>query len=105
MDLAALREGYHRILKEIYAPKEYYRRVRTFLREYRLPKITTRLDRARLSAFARSLYRLGLFGKERWEYWKLLLWTTFRRPRSFPLAVTLAICGYHHRRVCELHIT
>jgi radical SAM superfamily enzyme YgiQ (UPF0313 family) len=105
MDRAALREGYHRILREIYAPREYYRRVRTFLREYRLPKITTRLDRTRLTAFARSLYRLGLFGKERWEYWKLLLWTSVRRPRSFPLAVTLAICGYHHRRVCDLYVT
>jgi len=31
-------------------------------------------------------------------------WTLLRRPRLFPLAVTLSIYGYHFRRVCELHV-
>ncbi|MFO7964301.1 MAG: DUF4070 domain-containing protein [Desulfobacterales bacterium] len=43
-------------------------------------------------------------GKERFQYWRLLAWTIARRPRLLPLAVTLAIYGYHYRRVCELHI-
>jgi DNA-binding NarL/FixJ family response regulator len=34
--------------------------------------------------------------------WKLWLWTLFHRPRLFPQAIELAICGYHFRRVCEL---
>jgi hypothetical protein len=34
-----------------------------------------------------------------------MLWTLLRRPRLFSRAVTLAIYGYHFRRVSELHVT
>ena len=50
------------------------------------------------------MYWLGLRGKERLQYWKLLAWTSVRRPALIPMAVTLAICGYHFRKVCELHV-
>ena len=55
-------------------------------------------------ALVRSFYRLGLVGQERFHYWKLLLWTQFRRPRLIPEAVILAIYGYHFRKVCERHV-
>jgi hypothetical protein len=57
-----------------------------------------------MMAFLRSVFRLGIFGKERAHYWKLLLWTMFRRPKSLPLAIQCAIYGYHFRKVCELHV-
>jgi hypothetical protein len=31
-------------------------------------------------------------------------WTLLRRPRLFPLAVTLSIYGFHFRQVIELHV-
>jgi len=102
MSLEHLREGYREILTHIYSPKHYYQRVRTFLKEYKLPKAGQRIEWSRLMAFVRSTYRLGIFGKERFHYWKLLAWTGFHRPRLFSLAVTLAIYGQHFRRVCEL---
>ena len=55
-------------------------------------------------AFIRSVYRLGIVEKERVQYWKLFLWTLFRRPRALPLATTLAIYGYHFRKICELRV-
>ena len=55
-------------------------------------------------AFPRSLIRLGVLGRERVQFWNLLLWTLYRRPRLLSHAVTLAISGYHFRRVCELHV-
>jgi hypothetical protein len=55
-------------------------------------------------AFVLSVTRLGVLGRERAEYWRLLVWTLFRRPRALALAITLAIYGYHFRRVCELHV-
>ncbi len=103
MNLDTLREGYQKILEHIYAPEPYYQRVKTFLREYKSPKIRERLRLEYLWAFFRSIYRLGIIDQERVHYWKLLLWTLFRRPRLFPLAVTLAIYGYHFRKICELH--
>jgi radical SAM superfamily enzyme YgiQ (UPF0313 family) len=104
MNLDVLREGYKRILHSIYSPKAYYQRVRTFLREYQPPKVKAPIDWEHLCAFFRSILRLGIIGKERVHYWKLLLWTIFRRPRLLPLAVTLAIYGYHFRQVCELRV-
>jgi len=76
--------------------------VRTFLREYRPPDVKTPLEREHIRAFFRSIVLLGIKGQERVEYWRLLGWTLLRRPRSFPLAVTLAIYGYHFRTVCEM---
>jgi radical SAM superfamily enzyme YgiQ (UPF0313 family) len=104
MDLNALREGYREIMRSIYSHKHYYKRVKTFLSEYKAPKIEHHLDLQRILAFFRSNIRLGIFGKERFQYWKLLLWTLFRRPELFSLAITLAINGYHFRKICELYI-
>ena len=42
MSAGTLREGYQSILRSIYSPRHYYRRVRTFLREYRRPTIQHR---------------------------------------------------------------
>jgi hypothetical protein len=55
-------------------------------------------------AFARSIVRLGIVGTERVEYWKLLVWTLFRNPQAFGLAVVFAIQGYHFRMTCEAHL-
>lgn len=104
MGLSALREGYRSILSQIYAPKNYYQRIRTLLREYRAPKIKTPLGWQRILALPRSVIRLGVIGRERLQFWKLLVWTLWHRPRSFSHAVTLAISGYHFRRVCEAHV-
>ena len=105
MDLDTLREGYRRILQHIYSPAPYYQRVRTFLSEYKPPKLAIPRDPAFLwemvLAFIRSMYRLGIRGQERVHYWRLLRWTLFRRPKLLPMAVTLAIYGYHFRTISE----
>jgi radical SAM superfamily enzyme YgiQ (UPF0313 family) len=104
MGLEPLREGYRRLLSQIYAPKFYYARVLTFLREYHPPEIHIHLDLQYVLALWRSIYRLGIRGVERVQYWRLFFWTLFRRPRLFPLAITLAIMGFHFRQVVELHV-
>jgi len=104
MGLESLREHYQALLRHLYAPKQYYRRVRTFLREFKTPEVRQRMDLQRLLALVRSALRLGIVGRERFHYWKLLAWTALRRPRLLPRAVTLAIYGHHFRRVAELHV-
>ncbi len=105
MGLDALREGYRKILDQIYAPPFYYERVLTFLREYQPPEVRFHLEAQYVLALGRSIYRLGIRGVERAHYWRLFFWTLFRRPRLFPLAITLAIYGFHFRQVAELHVT
>jgi radical SAM superfamily enzyme YgiQ (UPF0313 family) len=104
MDLKALSDGYKKIMGQIYSPKSYYERVRTFLQEYNSPKTRIPLDFQGVMAFFRSSIRLGIFGKERFHYWKLLLWTLRKRPQLMSLAITFAIYGHHFRKVCEIHI-
>jgi radical SAM superfamily enzyme YgiQ (UPF0313 family) len=104
MGLAVLREGYRKILDQIYSPKLYYERVRTFLQDYEPPEIRVHFEFEYVLALLRSIYQLGIKGVERVHYWRLFFWTLFRRPRLFPLAITLAIYGFHFRQVCELHV-
>jgi radical SAM superfamily enzyme YgiQ (UPF0313 family) len=104
MDLTVLRDGYKSVMEHIYSPAYYYERVKTFLREYQPPKIKAPLDFQYIMAFFRSIFRLGIFGKERRYYWNLLAWTVFRRPTLFAEAVTFAIYGYHFRKVCEVRL-
>jgi len=104
MNLETLREGYKMILSQIYSPKLYYERLKTFLREYKTPKIVMHVDWQSLLAFPRSIYRIGIRGAERLHYWRLLFWTLLWRPRLFALMITMAIYGYHFRQVCEQHV-
>jgi len=104
MDLDSLREGYHRIMNQIYSPKQYYERVKIFLQEYKSPNVKIPLDFQRILAFFRSNIRLGVFGRERFQYWKILFWTLSRRPGLLQVAITLAIYGHHFRKVCRLHL-
>jgi radical SAM superfamily enzyme YgiQ (UPF0313 family) len=97
MDSAVLREGYHELLERIYAPRIYYRRVRTLLREYRTPSTRLPIRVGDLRTFARAALRLGLVGRERFQFWWLVTWTMLRRPGLLRLAVTLAISGHHLR--------
>jgi radical SAM superfamily enzyme YgiQ (UPF0313 family) len=101
MGLDALREGYRNMMHHLYSPEHYYERVMTFLREYNRPKIRNPLDFQRLLALLRSSIRLGIFGKERFQYWKIFFWTLFRRPQLFALTITFAIYGHHFRRICK----
>ncbi len=104
MNLAVLQKGYRTVLQTIYSPANYYARVRTFLSEYKPPKVTAPLGFEHVLALARSIVRLGILGKARLEYWKLFFWALFRRPRLFPLAITFTIYGFHFRQVVALHI-
>ena len=104
MDFDALYEGYMNIMRYIYSPQHYYQRVKTLLREYKAPKAGIPMDFQRFLAVFRSNIRLGILGRERFHYWGLLLWTLFRRPELFSMAITLAIYGHHFRKVCEVRV-
>lgn len=104
MGLDQLAAGYRAVMKQIYSPGKYYQRVRSVIRELKMPEAKIPTDLQRLLAFFRAGLRLGVLGKERFQYWRLMMWTLMRRPRLLPLAVTLAIYGYHFRKVSETHI-
>ena len=98
MDRVMLRDGYRRLMVHLYAPGPYYRRIRTFLREFRPPQVAGAVTWQDLWAFVRASVRLGIFGRERFHFWGLLIWTIFRRPKRVPLAVMFSIYGFHFRK-------
>jgi radical SAM superfamily enzyme YgiQ (UPF0313 family) len=105
MKIEELLEGYRKILATIYSPREYYQRVINFLRTQEARKIgPMRIRLSHLWALARSMVLLGVVAKERLYYWKLFFWSLFRRPRLFSTAITLAIYGFHFRRVFEDYV-
>lgn len=108
MDMDVLLSKYKSVIDYLYSPKNYYKRVKTFLKEYEGPRVKAPLgmkyNLEQLRAFSRSIVQLGILGKERFYYWRLLAWTFIYHPRHFPLAVSLAIFGHHFRKIAEMHI-
>ncbi len=104
MDVAELINGYKKVIEELYTPKEYYKRVRQFLKDYHPIKLKIRpnIGPKEVSAFLKSIFVLGMIEKERFHYWRLLFWTIRKRPALFAQAVTLTIYGFHFRKVFEL---
>ena len=96
-------EGYRQVLTTIYSPRNYYARIATFLREHRpVGRRRGSLRATHIRGLLTSFWYLGIREKGRRYYWRLLTSTLVRRPRSFPLAVTLAVYGYHCRKLVEV---
>ena len=104
MGLEPLRQGYRWLLGQIYSPQLYYARVRTFLANTGRRRSACAWSWSMSWRSSAPMYQLGIRGTERVHYWGLLFWALFRRPKLFPLAVTLAIYGFHCRLVTELHV-
>jgi hypothetical protein len=106
MEHTVLVDGYHKIVNTIYAPKQYYERVKTFLKRYKpVQNGGLRLRIEHLVALVKSAWFLGIKEKGRKYYWRLLAWTLVKRPGLFPLSVTLSIYGFHFRKVMRGNIT
>jgi len=104
MNFEVLINGYKQILHTIYAPKQYYERIYTFLREYKpnrkaAPRV--KFEAYYLKALIKSTLILGLKDKARLHYWKLILSTLRKYPRLIGLTITLAAQGFHFRKVYE----
>ena len=104
MDAGMLKKGYLEVLANLYSPANYYKRIKIFLREYNAPSLKQPFTFAKTMSFLRSIFFLGVFGRERFHYWRLIFWAWFRKREVFPLAVTLAIYGYHFRKVFALRV-
>jgi radical SAM superfamily enzyme YgiQ (UPF0313 family) len=104
MDSKKLLDGYQNILNKIYSPKYYYERVMLFIKEFEPKKKKVfHLNPSYILALFRSIIKLGVIGEERIYYWKLFLWTLFRKPQLFSLAILFTIYGFHFRKIsCEI---
>jgi len=106
MDAARLIEGYHSVLQRIYSGAAYYERVKLYLSRTQ-PQPGERwsqqrwLTRGNMRAFVTSIIRQGVFGRQRWSYWKFLAAAATRYRRCFGTAMTLAVMGYHFQVMAQ----
>ena len=100
MDKEVLLNGHKQIVQTIYSRKEYYTRLKRFLKGYYpLTKLRTGLSLESMMALLRSAFYIGVLSRSRFQYWNLFFWSLFRRPDLFPMAITYSIYGYHFRKV------
>jgi radical SAM superfamily enzyme YgiQ (UPF0313 family) len=100
MNYRDLIAGYSRIVKTIYAQKEYYHRLKHFLSNYKQPFWSkNKIHLKEVRAFMMLIWLLGVLEKGKKYFWKLLAFSLLKHPNKFPLAMTMAVYGYHYRRV------
>ncbi|MBN1126487.1 MAG: B12-binding domain-containing radical SAM protein [Sedimentisphaerales bacterium] len=101
MGLDQLLAGYRRVVETIYSQPHFCERILTFFKHYQLPRTKRfHLDWSELKAFLRSIWHIGIRGRGRRYYWKLMFWS-LRKPRYLHMAVTFSIYGYHFRKIIE----
>lgn len=100
MDKTKLLDGYKNVINGIYGGKEYYNRVKDFVKRFNPNKRHKRPFNIKiLNAFVQSVFKLGMRDKYRRHYWNLFFWTLFNRPGMVNYAVTYSVYGYHFRKV------
>jgi len=105
MDSKTLLDGYQKILNKIYSPKYYYERVMRFMKGFEPKKKKVfHLNPNYILALFRSIFKLGVIGEERIYYWKLFLWTLFRKPQLFSLAILFTIYGFHFKKISNSYV-
>jgi radical SAM superfamily enzyme YgiQ (UPF0313 family) len=106
MGCQTLLEGYRDLVTNIYSPCLFYRRLITFLSNYRpVRKEVCPPHSSYIKAFFRSSWDLGIISDGRLYYWKTLIWTILRRPQLFSLCMRRAVYGYHFRKVFQAQIS
>jgi len=101
LDREFLISGYRDLMRRLYEPANYYRRIRTFLSTYQPRGPGSRLSPSDVSAFLKSLWVLGMRNAGRLQFWGLFWSTLLARPRKFRAAIELSILGHHFRSVAS----
>jgi radical SAM superfamily enzyme YgiQ (UPF0313 family) len=102
MDWGTLVAGYRDILNTIYSPKNYYARIRTFLREYRPPQGRKRGIRPHeIWTITKTLWALGVKEKGRVHFWKNFATILLKYRSAIREFVTISAYGLHFRKVAE----
>lgn len=103
MERKRLIDGYKKILRNIYSPREFYRRaldcLGRFNRDAAEPRNSGFVNDLRM--FGRILLTLGIKDPARLEFWKYLFNLLRSYPGEFAHGITLAAMGYHFRKLTD----
>ncbi|MBI4700131.1 MAG: DUF4070 domain-containing protein [Deltaproteobacteria bacterium] len=96
MDEGALLRGYRALLARLYEPEAYFRRCERYLAEVGSARPGRGVRRREdLATLLRAMWHLGIVGRQRACFWRLLGRSLRRSPRLLPWAVASSIRGEH----------
>jgi radical SAM superfamily enzyme YgiQ (UPF0313 family) len=102
MPYETLVRGYRHIVTTIYGPKKYYERLITFYKNLRYRnRKRSDIQLRYFTALIRSIWFLGIKEVGRRYFWKTVIRILLRNPKVFPLAIRLAITGFHFHKIAE----
>lgn len=100
MEYKTLINGYSRIIHTIYSQKNYYERVKHFIDNYKVPSWkSNKISFEEMKAFFRLVWAIGILEKGRKYFWNMLVYSLFHYPKKFSVAMTLAVYGFHFRKI------
>ena len=96
IDPDELFERHRKTVETLNSPGAFFERCSTLFERQLRPSLgKMSIGMVEVKAFFKSLWRQGVVGGYRWEYWKFLIRTLLRHPKSLPNAVRLAVQGHH----------
>jgi hypothetical protein len=100
MDRETIIRGYKWVMNTIYSPDMYYKRIITFLQQYR-PRTKFYLEKNDVLTFFRSFWYLGITDRMHCKnyFWRLLTKGTTKYRNALSEIVTFALYGYHFRNL------
>src|SRR5947199_2253840 len=105
MDPKLLIQGYQRIMRTIYSPREYYARaldsMKRTAQEFSEPQHYDLMNGA--ASFMRIMVKLGVLDSERVEFWRFLGRALAKHRDRFAETLRLAAMGYHFRRLNDAY--
>jgi radical SAM superfamily enzyme YgiQ (UPF0313 family) len=102
MNRDELIKGYKELVAKIYSPRNYYKRIEIFVKNYN-PKDKSLISLNEIKAFIKSVWQIGIFSEKRKLYWKLLIKTFFSaKIKAFPEVVELTIEHIHLQKISEI---
>ena len=103
MNRERLIEGYKNILRNIYSPREYYRRALDCLERFNRNTVEPRkADFVNdVKAFVKIVVTLGVKDSERVQFWRYLFSLLHSYPKEFAHGIALAAMGYHFRKITD----
>lgn len=101
MPEAALVAHYGRLLTELYSPDTYFRRSAALVERVGKPRRSVQLRGVDVRIALNAVLRLGLLGRRRTRFWRLLLRGLRRGVSATRSAITCAVMGEHLQRYTE----
>jgi radical SAM superfamily enzyme YgiQ (UPF0313 family) len=101
MDPAFLIQGYQTIMRTIYSPREYYQRAFDSLKRTTFAEPQHYEFLNGIASLSRVLLKLGLWDRERKEFWRFFTKTLLKHRSRVAESLRLAAMGYHFRKLSD----